>query len=370
VVFVAVLALDSRRREAVVAPPADDAVPRTGMQRVSGEQAVRNAPRPRRWPWRGVTLAAASGAEPGDVGTLVTLLGPRFNHVRLTLDGRTLAGRKQLSPEAAWSSSVAWADGMLDACREAGLVATVVLNQMPLDVDGPTETSAEFWGSPEELDDAVGLAARLAGHFRERGDELGAYEVLPKPFVLRDGRPRVPDEWPSLLRRMIAEIRARDADRWIVVTPGPGGLVTGYRDFAPPDGGRLIYAADVHVPSAYTRQGLGHRGTDVGYPGTIESRYWDAAALAKSVHALRRFEARYHVPVMIDEFGCVPWAPGRARYLADLASVFGTYRWGWAYLDAGRARSPARDGRDGGGEAERWRDLQPVFARFGADPPA
>ncbi len=358
--------LQSRRRAAIVAPAANQARSAASgspkaAESAPAEAAPRNTSGPPRWPWRGVTFTAAGNAAPADVGTLVTLLGPHFNYVRLTLDGRTVAERKQLSAEAAWSASLEWADAMLEACRTAGVVATVALNQVPLDPeDGVTETSAEFWKSSENLTEVVRLAGQLAEHFRERGGELGGYEVLPKPFVLEGNRPTIPEAWPSLLRRIVAEIRRHDAGRWIVVTPGPGGLLTGYRNFAPLDDPRIVYAANVSMPSAYTHQGLGHRATDLVYPGPIESRFWDEAALTKAVHALRDFQVRYRVPVLIDEFGCVPWAPGRGRYLSDLASLFGTYRWGWAYLETHGA----------GASGERWKELQPVFARFGADPPA
>ena len=381
ITFLAALALESRRRSRLVAHP-DDAngpvatAPAGGTPPAAGEQGRPETTVPRRWPWRGVTITAASDAVPADVGMLVTLLGPHLNYVRLTLDGRAVAERNDLSPGAAWTTSLAWADAMLNACRDAGLIATVSLNQLVLDPsDDLTETSADFWQSGEQLDEVVRLAGELAAHFGGRGGELGGYEVLPKPFVLENNQARVPGPWPSLLRRIVAEIRKHDAARWIVVTPGPGGLVTGYRGFAPLDDAKLIYTADASMPSAYTRQGVGRRAGGIVYPGPIENRYWDEAALAKSLHALREFQVRHRVPVLIDEFGCISWAPGRMRYLSDLASVFGEYGWGWAYLDAeqrGGSRSVRSRETTGNvaADPERWKALESVFARFGAEPPA
>jgi hypothetical protein len=378
--FLVALAFESRRRAWIVRRPPEHAAPAASEGRNGTSRAVSG---PKRWPWRGVTIAAATDAVPADVGTLVALLGPRLNYLRLTLDGRAVAERKRLSPEAAWSTSVAWADAMLDACREVGLVATVSLNQVPLDAaDGVTETSTAFWGSAEHLAEVVRLAGELAEHFRERGAELGGYEVLPKPFVLEGNRAKVPAPWPSLIRDIVAEIRKHDAAHWVVVTPGPGGLVTGYRNFAPLEDQRLIYAADTYMPSAYTRQGLGHRVTGLVYPGLAETGYWDEAALGRSLRALRTFQTRYRVPVLIDEFACVRWAPGGGRYLSDLAGIFDTYRWGWAYFGykqghawnpdyeaIQRDGSPAERSRKVGVDSEGWRDLQAMFARFGADPP-
>ena len=387
--FLAALAFESRRRAWIVTQPPEHAAPaasegRNGTASALRERASRAVSGPKRWPWRGVTIAAATDAVPADVGTLVTLLGPRLNYLRLTLDGRAVAEQKRLSPDAAWSTSVAWADAMLDACREVGLVATVSLNQVPLDAeDSVTETSTAFWESAEHLAEVVRLAGELAEHFRERGAELGGYEVLPKPFVLEGNRAKVPAPWPSLIRNIVAEIRKHDAAHWVVVTPGPGGLVTGYRNFAPLEDHRLIYAADTYMPSAYTRQGLGHRVTGLVYPGLAETRYWDEAALGRSLHALRAFQIRYRVPVLIDEFACVRWAPGCGRYLSDLAGIFDTYRWGWAYFGykqghawdpdyeaIRREGSPAGKSRKVGADSEGWKELRAMFARFGADPPA
>jgi len=385
--FLAVLLIDARRRAWFTAERPGTATPAPASASPKGaapngsEGERRPSSRPPRWPWRGVTVGAATDAAPGDVRALLDFLGPRFNYVRLTLDGRVIAEREHLSPESAWSRALAWADAMLDACHEAGLVCTVALNQVP---HGVTETSPQFWENPERLAEVVRLAGLLAQHLQRRGGELGGYEVLPKPFVLEGNRAKVPRAWPALMRDLIAEIRRHDAGHWIVVAPGPGGLVTGYRHFAPVDDPKVIYAANTYVPLVYTHQGLGRHAAGIAYPGLAGTRYWDEAALTRSLRALRAFQTRYRVPVLIDEFGCVRWAPGCGRYLADLGHIFSGYQWSWAYFGykAGHAWNPDYDPvyrSDGspaeergyvGPGSERWKQLQALFARFGADSPA
>jgi hypothetical protein len=318
-------------------------------------------PLPPGWPWRGVTLSSASGAGPGDVARLRATLGAGFDYVRLTLEPRRFARLRHVTPDVGWSEALAWAERMLDACRNAGLTATVTLAEMPLDPAlGPTETAPAFWASAEQRAGVVRAAGELAARWAARGPELGAYEVLPRPFVLEGKVAKVPAEWPQLLGEIVATIRARDAGRWIVVTPGPGGRPSGYRDFAALDDPRIVYGAAMYAPVEYTRQGVGHRPGGVAYPGTIAGHEWDDAALERFLHDLRLFAERYRVPVVIDEFSAARWAPGAERYVADLARIFGEYGWGWAYFGykEGAAWSPD-DGA--AGDSPRWRTLRAAF---------
>lgn len=285
---------------------------------------------PMNWPWRGVVLNSGNGL-PKDISILIDRLG--INSVRLSLNVRSMAKYQGLNPEKAWRKNLQWADSMLDACKKNGVVGIISLHEIPIDPNlGLTQESAGFWNNPEQLAEAVRLAGSLASHFKDRGWELGAYELLSEP-VLREGESVInPPQWPQLIQMIIKEIRNHDSQRWIVTTPGLGGLPQIYKDFKPLQFEKIVYGAHMYVPHAFTHQGIQGRKMGFTYPGMIFPTYWDKKALINSLKDLRSFQEKYGVFVWIGEFGAVRWADGGEQYLLDLASIFDQYGWGWCYF--------------------------------------
>ena len=370
--FVGAFLLDSRRRARL--GPQPPAVPVDHDQRV-GESPARIATPPR-WPWRGLTIGSATGAVPDDLARVRARLGRRFNYVRLTLDSRLVAEHLHASPDTAWSTMVAWADSMLDGCRDVGVVCTLTLNQAPPDTDDPrlTEASPRFWDDTVRVATVADLAGSLAERFGRRGAELGGYELLPKPLVIEGHRATLPPAWPVFVRQAVAAIRRHDADRWIMIAAGHGGLATAYRTAAPVDDPRVIYTATMYAPPEYTRQGLGRWPKGPAYPGMIGGRRWDASMLTKFFRSLRAFQERHGVPVLIDELGVVSGAPGATAYLSDLGRLFADWGWGWSYFGYGEAPpwnpdyqpdSTAGPARRADEDSERWAALRALFATSG-----
>jgi len=125
----------------------------------------------------------------------------------------------------------------LDACKKYGVIGILSVSQIPIDpASGLSQESRVFWEEPERLMEAINIARSLAQHFHERGNELGAYEILNEP-VIRDGsKIEFPKAWPGLLREIVGEIRKYDAQRFIAVSLPAGGLPSGYGDsFQPLD---------------------------------------------------------------------------------------------------------------------------------------
>ncbi len=192
---------------------------------------------PPNWPWRGMTISfegsrIGEGTGPDDIALLKKRL--KINSARITLDVRTYSKRFNISPEAAWEKNIAWADRMLDACKAANVTAILSISQFPIDPAlGYIQDSPEFWNNPAQLDEALRRVRLLAEHFKNRGEELGAYEVLNEPLLREGSSVKVPPQWPSMMNDIISGIRRSDNARWIVLTPGAGGLPSGYEDFIP-----------------------------------------------------------------------------------------------------------------------------------------
>jgi len=227
--------------------------------------------KPANWPWRGIVLDSFGGDN--DVSDIAKIAATGANAIELVMSVRHTAQFEGMPPLSAWDKNLAWADKMLDACKSFGMIGVITFVQIPLDPAlGFRQDSPQFWDDPTQRAEAVRLSGKIAEHFKNRGLELGAYEILNEPVVTRLGRPLRPDTWPSLLDEIVRELRRHDSSRYIVVTPGPGGEASGYANFLPLQYPRIIYGAHVYNPHSFTHQGIGTWKRDGGdYPNTVDA---------------------------------------------------------------------------------------------------
>ena len=334
------------------------------------------APRPPNWPWRGISIDSFGGGN--DVGEIDFLAGLGVNAVQLNLSMRSTAEYEHMSPEAAWRKNVEWADLMLDACAKHGMVGIVSLFQFPLD---PTlslnQESPGFWDAPAQLDQATGQVAALADHFKRRGREFAAYDILSEPLVVRSSGQEIPAQWAALRNRIIDEIQRRDPNRFIVISPGPGAEASGYRTFIPLAKARIIYTAHVYNPHSYTHQGIGRRTLGCIYPGYCAGTLWNSAQLRNNLAPVLEFRNKFRALVWIGEFSAVRWAKGSERYISDLIYLFDSNTLGWSYysLNSWHGWNPSYNDQYGtdhpavwesqyvGTETLRWGILKNAFSK-------
>lgn len=287
---------------------------------------------PHDWPWKGVSIEFPGGG----VSDLERYRGRLpINVVRLNIDARRYAEINHVDSTHALQNAMDWTDSMLDACASLGIGAVVQINHFPID---PTVhvlmSDPVFWESADSQNEIISVSRELVERFSRRGGELAAYQIVSEPVVYISGRAIAPPQWPELLNRIVAEIRKIDTDRWIIVSPGPGGIPQGYTDFRPPKDQRLIWGSHVYLPYAFTHQGIKGRELHIKYPGTIRFKHWDRFSLCEAMEPLRRFQKRHPAPVFIGEFSAVRWGHDAEQYLVDLASCFNNYEWGWSYFSA------------------------------------
>lgn len=323
------------------------------------------------WPWRGVNMTFPE-AGPGDVKRYHAKLG--INVVSLHLEPRRYASQKKVSGEEALQASLEWAEMMLNVCARLGIQGVLDISHFPLDPGLPSDRTAEFWTNKASIESILDVSRRLARRFRQRGVELGAYQILSEPVVVQNGTSREPPGWPIFLRQIIATLRSEDSSRWIVVHPGPWGLPDGYRRFTAPESNRLIWGAHMYLPHYFTHQGIRQYPLGPRYPGSIAGKFYDRSALAHILEPLRAFQRHQPGPVWIGEFGAIRWASGSEQYLIDLARAFDEYGWGWAYFSATgwHGWNPdyssayadslvAAERHKVGDSSERWRTLHHIF---------
>lgn len=328
------------------------------------------------WPWRGIVIdSMARGNSPAFIRYLKN---QGANAVELVLVLRNTAKFKKKRPSDVWEETIQWADWMLDACRDNGMVALLSVSQFPVDpAYNLTESSPEFWETPAHLDEAVTIAERLAQHFKGRGRELGAYEFLNEPLVRDHGQQTTPHVWPALMRRLVEAVRKHDPDRHIVIAPGFGSEASYYANLDKPlPFKRIIYGTHVYSPHEFTHQGLSPNPLGKTWPGYVGNVLWDKARLKKQLLPLIKFSKKHNVPVLVGEFSAVRWAEGGSQWLCDAASLFDENGFGWMYFafNGYHGWNPNYDaihsGNDPtdfekhlvGDQSERWQVLRSIYA--------
>jgi hypothetical protein len=286
---------------------------------------------PAGWPWHGIVTDVLGGDN--DPSAVPKLAQMGVNSIELVLSVRSVAKYQNKTPAVAWNDSIAWADKMLDACKANGIVGIVTFVQIPTDPAlNLNQMSPELWNNPALLSEAVTRAGQLADHFKTRGTELGAYEILNEPIVHTSTSQYFPTNYPALMQQVITEIRSKDPKRWIVITAGIGGEANQYQNFKPLSQPRIIYGAHVYNPHNFTHQGIYNYPLNITWPGMINGTYWDKSQLIKQIQPLITFKNAYNVPVWIGEFSSARWASGAETYLKDAVSIFNQNGFGWMYF--------------------------------------
>ncbi|MBI5191630.1 MAG: cellulase family glycosylhydrolase [Nitrospirae bacterium] len=290
---------------------------------------------PPNWPWRGVQLDMSGGDAEVVAGIARDL---HANAIRVDLAPRWTMSKYGCSVQKAWELNLAWADRVLDACRRFGVVGIISYSQYPEDPGaGYIQDDPRFWESRADREAFMKNVSTVVGRFRGRGDELGGYYFMIEPLE-RSGGVKIPDAWPGMARDIVGAVRRLDGDRHVVMNPGPGGLVGGFRELRPLDDPHVIYSTHMYMPLEYTHQGANKETGDFKkyeYPGLVGLKHWDKAALEDYLSPVAAFQERHGGLVWIGEFSEIRWAPGCERYLEDCIDVFQSHGWGWSYFGYG-----------------------------------
>jgi len=288
---------------------------------------------PIQWPWRGININNLDGTR---ANIEIDKERLNVNSVRLEIVPRFLAKQLNLTPQEAWDRSMRWVGEMLDGCKQHKVVCIVAMQEFPTNPHlGIKQDTSEYWSNEALLRETLDLIADVARRFGNRGEELAAYHFLSEPLQRAGNTAMVPKMWPQFIRQITHEIRKHDSSRWVVVTPGPGGMPSGYRNFSPIVEKRIIYAAHLYVPHRFTHQGVNGNERGVKYPGYIGTTYWNSAILENELAELRAFQKKHDVPVWIGEFSTARWSEGGEVYLKDAAAIFNKFNWGWSYFSYG-----------------------------------
>jgi hypothetical protein len=302
-------------------------------QAASNVNAIATKTKPKGWPWKGISIQSGRA----DYKDIEFLHKTGFNFVRIQLKPAKRTDNGRIAPTEAFYNELEWTDKILDECKKYNMTAMIAYNYFILDPKVEVDEKAEeFWQGNKYLDSAYSQIDIICKRYKNRGDELSAYEFMSEPAIGGEefSRASSPPRLEEFFKNALKTLRKYDNVRFFLLTPGPFGKplnYVGFKGFNITDN-RLIYGAHQYLPQQYTHQGIKNRPRGINYPGTVAGKKWDKTALIKSFNALRAFETKTGYPIFIGEFQSVRWAPNCNQWVKDVIEIMNQSKWGWAYF--------------------------------------
>ena len=242
---------------------------------------------------------------------------------------------------------VAEVDGLVEMIGSADMFVTIAFRTGPgrseysLCCEGEDWANGYFndkmWTIQEAQDAWVDMWGWTAEHYRDNPYVVG-YKLMVEPNVagiLFDiWEPdvfynRYADtlyDWNQLYPRIVEGIRKVDSDTPILVNAEGFSAIEWLPYLKPVDAEKIVYIAHQYEPyNQYTAQ---EAWVKHEYPGRFDLD-WDGASddfnlefLENLLSTLDDYSTEHSVPVGVDEFGVVRYAPGAAVYIDDIMGLF------------------------------------------------
>jgi hypothetical protein len=224
-------------------------------------------------------------------------------------------------------------DAALPHCQQHGLYVVVDLHSPP----GGKATVSSYVGSDAGLftdrkcqDHFVEVWRKMAARYRGVRPIWG-FDLANEPVEDDVGDDCA--DWQGLAERAARAIREIDPQRTLIVEPARWGGPEGLNELRPLPLSNVVYSAHMYLPHAFTHQGVHGPGPALDYPGEVDGKLWDKAALKRALQPAIDFQQRHNVHLYIGEFSAIRWAPrgSAARYLRDVIEIFEEQGWDWTY---------------------------------------
>ena len=273
------------------------------------------------WNWSGFNLQAARLTELD----IVEIVESGAKIARFHLEAKRCSSCTQYVVE---DEDLQRLSKIVGYARAHGLKIIIVLDP------SPHAREADFWEVEDRLNSLVLIWTRVARKFANEAT-VAAFDLLNEPHP--------PDEtawiggsemWPNLAKRLAEAIRHVAPSQVLIVESSPIALPGAFEKLKPLPFDNVLYSFHFYEPHRLTHQGILGFPLGLDYPGEVPNRgYWDKKRLSNSLEAVRKFKARYGVPVQVGEVGFIRWAPrgARSRYIKDFLDLVYQENWGWLY---------------------------------------
>lgn len=168
----------------------------------------------------------------------------------------------------------------------------------------------------------------LARHYHGNSVIWG-FDILNEPAT---GGTQYAAKWQSIAKRTASAIYSIDRTRRIIVEP-PYGDPGWMKQLKKLRTRNVTYSIHMYAPFEFTHQDLYGMPPNINFPGFINGRYWDVAALRAVLKPVMDFQRINRVPIYVGEFSAVCYAPNNSafNYLSAIIQVFEENGWNWTY---------------------------------------
>ena len=221
-------------------------------------------------------------------------------------------------------------DRVLDKCAELGIKVVIDLHTPPGGRYG--DTNMAIFYETVFRDAFYAVWEEMAKRYRNHPAVWG-YDLVNEPVQNRPAQ----TDYLSVQYEAAKRIRAIDPETPIIIESNHWCTPDSFHQLLPLPLPNIIYQVHMYAPSSYTHQGIGNKwGVQgaarlIAYPGTVDGRVYDREQLKNDLKPVRDFQTKYGVRIFVGEFSAVYYAPGAARYIDDLISIFEEYGWDWSY---------------------------------------
>jgi endoglucanase len=310
---------------------------------------------------RGVNLSswfANAPRQPLDNRDFEQIKRVGFDHVRLPFDPehfgfKLIKGRS----EGALHGGYSRLDEAIAMAVKNGL--RVVLDVHPQDAFKLT-IEKNSWAE----DEFVAYWALIARRYKDLSDDMVVFEILNEPEYYKDNA-----RYQKLAVRLVAQIRAENPTRWIVVGAVRGSAVDALHDLTPLDDARIIYAFHFYAPYMVSHQGipmgfenmmlryfrkvpypakLVDKGADFYAPqaasatqaqnelAEYKTENWGAERIKENIRKAKEWGEAHKAPVICGEFGvfrAIIDPESRYRWITDVRVALDESNIGWEVWD-------------------------------------
>ncbi len=283
------------------------------------------------WPWRGVSVEY----EKSDFHDIDTLKSSNINCVRIYLKVAKRASREKISFYSAFQKELDWAEQIIDACKKNQMTSVLAFNNLQFNTEIDfSDKSNRFWTECKMFDSVYKYVEIFATRFKNKGDELSAYEVVGEPVMNDNKTGKVPVHLAEFFNGVLKAIRKHDSKRYFLLTPGPWAKPLNYKNFKSfgIHDSKIIYNAHMYMPDDYTHQDVHGRDKDAIYPGYYKGNYWDKNQIRIAFGVLKQFQKKNNIAyIFIGEFSTARWSQNKDQYLKDVLDVMEENEFGWCY---------------------------------------
>ena len=233
-----------------------------------------------------------------------------------------------------WEKKLNDTEEYLIAARTAGMKTVLTIG------GNAFANITDAWSNPDFAPLVCKVWQGIAKKLLPYRDVIWGYDLYNEPLD-RTQMPNPPRQWRGIAIQVIKTIREIDKETWIVFENGPGGGASGLKKPLPD--ARVIYSIHCYSPLEFTHQGITDIAntdlaeakvkTGIRYPCVVNGTLYNEEQLRKEFAAIREFQLKYHVPVLVGEFSVIRWAPKEdaVQYLKDMIEIIESYQWSWIY---------------------------------------